>query len=165
LFIYIYYIYSSPFSLVAQALLPRAIKLKNNKYIQKLLKLLFISSLSVATLCSLSNILIHTQFPNIFTSNLHIIKFIKLITNEIGFSQFLICLVTIFDGISIGFGKLNYYITSSILSTFMSVLFIFIANNSKFNDFGISIYWKSLNVFTIVRSIFYILFYKRILKL
>jgi MATE family multidrug resistance protein len=145
--------FSTPLSLIAQALLPRDIMSKNQQRIDTLVKTLLQSTLFIAVLMTSLIIVIPTILPSLFTNSMEIQSLVKSVMWQVAVSQFIICVTTALDGLFIGAKLLKNYVTASFLSTTCAWLYYAYSINHKI---GLEGTWNGLLIFSVVRLAFYL---------
>ena len=151
--------FSSPFSLVAQAVIPKDIIKNDNKRVRKMITLLLQLTSIVGILVTLCNIFMIKSFPGIFTQNMTIQKIFQNVLIPSSLSLFIICLSTVSDGIFIGCNFISDYLKASYLSTLAA--WIYYSYSIK-NKLGIIGAWNGLLIFSVVRMSFYLIVYPKL---
>lgn len=151
--------FSSPFSLVAQAVIPKDIIKNNNKRVKKMIVLLLQLTSITGALVTLGNILLIKKFPGTFTKNIIIQKIFQNVLIPSSLSLFIICLSTVSDGIFIGCNFINDYLKASYLSTIAAWIYYTYSIRNKLGIIGA---WNGLLIFSIVRMGFYLTVYPKL---
>ena len=153
--------FSSPLSLVAQAVLPRDIVAKRVKRANKLTIELIKVGTILASLCTLVNGVLLMKYNHIFTKNTVISDLSKTVIVPTLISQFVICITTILDGIFIGNGLLSKYNTACIIATCFGWLFY---GFTIWKGTGITGTWNALLAFSISRLVYYLMNIRNIVR-
>ena len=151
--------FSSPFSLVAQAVIPKDIIKNDNSRVKKMIALLLQLTSIVGILVTLLNILMINNFPGIFTKNLCIQKIFQNVLIPSSISLFIICLSTVSDGIFIGCNFISDYLKASYLSTIAAWIYYTYSIKKKLGIMGA---WNGLLIFSLVRMSFYLTVYPKL---
>jgi len=153
--------FSTPLSLVGQAVLPRDIAAGKLARASKLIGILFWLITGVGCFCTVANGAILLRFGNLFTSNEAIITLSKRVSFQVISSQFIICVATLLDGIYIGCGLMSEYVQASILSTLSGLIFF---GYSIWQQKGLIGAWNGLFAFSLMRLCFFAFNYSRKVK-
>lgn len=149
--------FSSPFSLVAQAVIPKDRIKSNTKRVKKMITLLLKLTSVVGMAVTMVNYLLIIYFPSIFSANLEIQKIMKSVLMSSSVSLLVICVSTVSDGIFIGCNMISDYLKASVLSTVAAWMYYVYAIKKKM---GISGAWNGLLIFSIFRMAYYLTRYK-----
>jgi Na+-driven multidrug efflux pump len=109
--------FSSPLSLVAQAVIPKDLARNNTKRVKKMIYLLLKLGGLIGVGVTLINMLLIIYFPTVFSSNKDIQRIMQFVLKSSSVSLFVICMSTVSDGIFIGCGFISDYLKASVLST------------------------------------------------
>lgn len=151
--------FSSPLSLVAQAIIPKDLVKNDKKRIKSMIKLLLQLTLIISvSVCMVNSILI-LLMPSTFTVDVAIQNIIKNVILQSNINLFLICFATVSDGIFISLNYINEYLYASILSTVMSWMYYIFSIRNRLGIVGV---WNGLFVFSIVRMMYYLFNYKKL---
>ena len=144
--------FSSPFSLVAQAVIPKDLVKGNTKRVKRMASLLLKLTAAAGVLVTAVNVLLILQFPGTFTKNIEIQSIARSVLLPSSISLFIICMSTVSDGIFIGCNAINDYLAASVLSTTAAWLYYAYSINKKLGLIGA---WNGLLIFSIVRMAYY----------
>ena len=148
--------FSWPFSLVAQAVIPKDLIKNNKKRVKKMIKLLLQLAAITGVLVTLCNFLLIKKFPGTFTKNIEIQKIFQTVLGSSSLSIFVICLSTVSDGIFIGCGKIKNYLSASVFSTLAAWIYYTYSIKQKLGIVGA---WNGLLIFSLVRMGYYLTAY------
>ena len=146
--------FSSPFSLVAQAVIPKDIAKKDTKRVKAMATLLLRLTCIVGLFVSALNLLLISRFPGTFTKNVDIQKIVQTVLMPSTISLFIICMSTVSDGIFIGSGAIQDFLTASVLSTTAAWSYYAFSIKQKI---GLAGAWNGLLIFSIVRMAYYLM--------
>lgn len=145
--------FSSPFSLVGQAILPKDLNAKRNDRARQLIVLLLRSAGVVATATTAVNVALLWGFPTLFTQNPAVHSLLQSVGVQSSVSLGLICLATVMDGLFIGCGRLGDYVKASVLSTATAWLYYaLVAIPQKQGLVGT---WNGLLIFCLTRFLYF----------
>ncbi len=144
---------SSPLALIGQALIPRDLAAGRGNKVRYVIMLLSRFGLAIGTFCALLCAVFSYALPNTFTDNIVIQAAVQKVTIPVAISQFLICIATTFDGISIGSNAMSDYVWAGIVSTGSAWLFYFFSMQYKLGLMGA---WIGLSIFSFTRLLYYI---------
>lgn len=151
--------FSSPLSLVAQAVIPKDLVKGNSKRAQKMVVLLLQLATAVAAVVTVLNVLLITRFPGVFTKNIEIQQIVRRVLVSSSVSLFVICLTTALDGIFIGCGKVRDFLNASVIST--TAAWVCFAYSIR-NRVGLSGAWNGLLTFSAFRMLYYLMAFKNL---
>ena len=144
--------FSSPFSLVAQAVIPKDLIKGNTKRVKRMAALLLKLTAAAGIIVTAINVLLILQFPGTFTKNLDIQSIVRNVLLPSSVSLFIICMSTVSDGIFIGCNAVQDYLAASVLSTTAAWLYYAFSINKKL---GLTGAWNGLLIFSVVRMGYY----------
>jgi Na+-driven multidrug efflux pump len=144
--------FSSPFSLVAQAVIPKDLIKGNTKRVKRMAALLLKLTAAAGVIVTAINVLLILQFPGTFTKNLEIQSIARNVLLPSSVSLFIICMSTVSDGIFIGCNAVQDYLAASVLSTTAAWLYYAFSINQKL---GLTGAWNGLLIFSVVRMGYY----------
>ena len=145
--------FSSPFSLVAQAVIPKDLIKGNTKRVKRMAALLLkLTAAAGGVIVTAINVLLILQFPGTFTKNLDIQSIARNVLLPSSVSLFIICMSTVSDGIFIGCNAVQDYLAASVLSTTAAWLYYAFSINNKL---GLTGAWNGLLIFSVVRMGYY----------
>ena len=144
--------FSSPFSLVAQAVIPKDLIKGNTKRVKRMAALLLKLTAAAGVIVTAINVLLILQFPGTFTKNLDIQSIARNVLLPSSVSLFIICMSTVSDGIFIGCNAVQDYLAASVLSTTAAWLYYAFSINQKL---GLTGAWNGLLIFSVVRMGYY----------
>jgi Na+-driven multidrug efflux pump len=144
--------FSSPFSLVAQAVIPKDLIKGNTKRVKRMAALLLKLTAAAGVIVTAINVLLILQFPGTFTKNLDIQSIARNVLLPSSVSLFIICMSTVSDGIFIGCNAVQDYLAASVLSTTAAWLYYAFSINQKL---GLAGAWNGLLIFSVVRMGYY----------
>jgi Na+-driven multidrug efflux pump len=142
---------SSPLALIGQALIPRDLAAGRGNKVRYVIMLLSRFGLAIGTICALLCAVFSYALPNTFTDNIVIQAAVQKVTIPVAISQFLICIATTFDGISIGSNAMSDYVWAGIVSTGSAWLFYFFSMQYKLGLMGA---WIGLSIFSFTRLLY-----------
>jgi putative MATE family efflux protein len=149
--------FSSPLSLVAQAVIPKDLVKGDSRRAQRMVVLLLQLAGVVAAVVTVLNVLLITRFPGIFTKNSEIQQIVRRVLVPSSISLFVICMTTAADGIFIGCGRVRDFLNASVISTTAAwVCFAY----SIWNRMGLSGAWNGLLTFSVFRLLYYLVTFK-----
>lgn len=149
--------FSSPLSLVAQAVIPKDLVKGDTRRARRMVVLLLQLAGVVATVVTVLNVLLITQFPGVFTKNLEIQRIVRSVLIPSSVSLFVICMTTATDGIFIGCGRVRDFLNASVISTTAAwVCFAY----SITNRMGLSGAWNGLLTFSVFRMLYYLVTFR-----
>jgi putative MATE family efflux protein len=149
--------FSSPLSLVAQAVIPKDLVKGDSRRAQRMVVLLLQLAGVVAAVVTVLNVLLITRFPGVFTKNGEIQQIVRSVLMPSSVSLFVICLTTAADGIFIGCGRVRDFLNASVIST--TAAWVCFAYSIR-NRMGLCGAWNGLLTFSVFRMLYYLVTFK-----
>jgi putative MATE family efflux protein len=149
--------FSSPLSLVAQAVIPKDLVKGDSRRAQRMVVLLLQLAGVVAAVVTVLNVLLITRFPGVFTKNGEIQQIVRSVLMPSSVSLFVICMTTAADGIFIGCGRVRDFLNASVIST--TAAWVCFAYSIQ-NRMGLCGAWNGLLTFSVFRMLYYLVTFK-----